>query len=386
MGEEEVDEWMKEVETKRKALWHEYREREKEFRDTKSKEFIERYKKEATKYSHELRVMCYPKNHSESAMAVIVNGDELVVDRDGIKNAYKESWAKLAKASHQDNSSGGDSPKLEDFVRDVPEYASLKHEVGTRSSQVYANVGEEELHDVIRSTPKRAGNPLDNVEVATLKLIFELADRPEVPKDADLDPIMCQLCQENCAQLKTLILGLTNAIITTGVFPDAFLNGVIVPLFKKGDNGDLNNYRGITLLPILYKLVTKIINNRMMKVISNSNGMSDIQAAGRPNFSCLTQVNVLQNVIKHAHRHNKPLYILSTDVRKAFDTVNFDAFLNSLSHIGFDEKVRHMIHNLQRSGFNCTVRSPMGYTEFFPVEQGCKQGELDGDEDGREEK
>jgi len=373
IDEEEVVEWMKEVETKRKALWHEYREREKEFRDTRSKEFIERYQKEAAKYSHELRVMCYPKNHSESAMAVIVNGGELVVDRDGIKNAYKESWAELAKGSHQDNSSSGDNPKLEDFVRDVPEYALLKHEVGTRSSQVYATVGEEEMADVIRLTPKRAGNPLDNVEVATLKLIFELADVPEVPKGTDLDPAMYKLCQENCAQLKTLILGLTNAIITTGIFPKAFLNGVIVPLFKKGDNRDLNNYRGITLLPILYKLVTKIINNRMMKVISNSNGMSDIQAAGRPNFSCLTQVNVLQNVIKHAHRHNKPLYILSTDVRKAFDTVNFDAFLNSLSYIGFDEKVRNMIHNLQ-TGFNCTVRSPVGYTDFFPVEQGCKQG------------
>ena len=136
------------------------------------------------------------------------------------------------------------------------------------------------MTEVIDSTPNKACNPLDLVEINTLKVIFNLC-KPSDTAGGDLDVEVRNMCEENCTNLRTLVLGLINSIMLTRIFPKQLMQGVIVPLFKKGDSRDLNNYRGITLLPIIYKLVTKIINNRMTRIITESDGVTHAQAAGK---------------------------------------------------------------------------------------------------------
>ena len=64
---------------------------------------------------------------------------------------------------------------------------------------------------------------------------------------------------------------------------------------------------------------------------------------------------------------------MSTDVRKAFDTVSLPAFTHSLQILGFDDGVVKILNNLQ-SSFRCKVRTPFGMTQDFAVSRGCKQG------------
>ena len=372
LDEPEVAEWLEEAEAVRKSLWTAYRQQEAKFQQCRKDKFNERYKKEASKYSHQLRVMCYPKDSSETTMAVMLDSGEIVVDKDGILKAYHDSWEQLGRSSPE-SSNRRRTRGLEDFVRGVPAYDKIRRHVEARSGDITRRVAEEELTSIVNSTPNKACNPLDQVEIATIKIIFNIAEKGTPQRPDDMDEELVDTCRENCTKLRTLILGLINAVLTTRIFPDQLMRGVIVPLFKKGDSRDLGNYRGITLLPIIYKLITKIINNRMSSMISDADGITHAQASGRANFNCLTQVNVFNNVVKHAQRTGKSLFVLSTDVRKAFDTVDFGAFINSLRYMGFDENVMDLIHNLQ-TGFECTVRSPVGYTELFPIEQGCKQG------------
>ena len=98
-----------------------------------------------------------------------------------------------------------------------------------------------------------------------------------------------------------------------------------------------------------------------------------MQAGNRKNMACQVHINTLLHVIKHAHRNSKPLYVMSTDVRKAFDTVAFEAFTKSLTVLGFRSNVVNLMESLQ-SEFKCKVRTPVGISDEFEVTRGCKQG------------
>ena len=82
-------------------------------------------------------------------------------------------------------------------------------------------------------------------------------------KAAGLDKIIPELLKyvdDNFLHLMTLIL---NKIFGSGKFPEEWAPGVIVILFKEGTKSDLNNYRGITLLSMLGKILVGILNNRL---------------------------------------------------------------------------------------------------------------------------
>ena len=65
-----------------------------------------------------------------------------------------------------------------------------------------------------------------------------------------------------------ILCNLFNVILDSGIFPENWCNGTIIPVFKKSDKNDINNYRGITLMSHLSKLFTTILFNRLLNVSS----------------------------------------------------------------------------------------------------------------------
>ena len=62
---------------------------------------------------------------------------------------------------------------------------------------------------------------------------------------------------------------------------------MIVSLFKKGDREDPGNYRGITLLNVVGKLLNKVLNYRLLKWLEEHNKLSESQAGFRFGCSCV---------------------------------------------------------------------------------------------------
>eukprot|EP00973_Karenia_brevis_P066111 9190959-Karenia_brevis.AAC.1 len=66
--------------------------------------------------------------------------------------------------------------------------------------------------------------------------------------------------------------------------PESWLEAFITLIFKSGDPRQAGNYRPITLLPILYKLFTRILRNRMQQTLESSQPVE--QAGFRSGFNC----------------------------------------------------------------------------------------------------
>ena len=74
---------------------------------------------------------------------------------------------------------------------------------------------------------------------------------------------------------------LFNVIFDTGIFPDACGEGYIVPLHNKGSIENVENYRGLTLLSVIGKLFTNILNTRLIDWAENYQVYVEAQAGFR---------------------------------------------------------------------------------------------------------
>ena len=89
--------------------------------------------------------------------------------------------------------------------------------------------------------------------------------------------------------VKSLLHVLNNAL-KKGQIPDSWLQGYILPIYKKDEKSEPQNYRPITLLNNIWKLLSSMCNNRILTFLEEQQILSNFQAGFRKNRSCLDQV------------------------------------------------------------------------------------------------
>lgn len=146
----------------------------------------------------------------------------------------------------------------------------------------------------------------------------------------------------------TKMVELTNSVLQTGIYPEELKVAKIIPIFKKGDHDDANNYRPISLLSTFSKVLEKIIKTRLIKFIE-ANFKFDQQQYG---FQCKSStqgaaVDMLEYITNELDK-NKYVITVFVDLQKAFDTVNIKLMMNKLHKMGF----RGTCYNLLKSYSN----------------------------------
>ncbi len=98
----------------------------------------------------------------------------------------------------------------------------------------------------------------------------------------DVDLIIVKKLIEGISKPVTYICDL---LFQTGKFPNKMKIAKVVPLYKTGDRHNFSNYRSVSLLPQLSKILEKIFNNRLDKFLEGHKSISDSQYRFRPNSS-----------------------------------------------------------------------------------------------------
>ena len=139
---------------------------------------------------------------------------------------------------------------------------------------------------------------------------------------------------------------LINHCILTSTIPEDWKAAVVTPLYKnKGDNHDINNYRGISIISPIAKVFEKVLATQIIDYLNNNNILCLDQHGFRSEHSCETALHELLTDLNKARDNSLTSLLLFIDFRKAFDLVNSNLLLRKLFHLGFDRNALALIKN-----------------------------------------
>ena len=126
------------------------------------------------------------------------------------------------------------------------------------------------------------------LELTNNSKVFSLLYRLSKSKATGLDKISARLLRE-CADLISNSLCLIfNCSISTGVFSDEWKCSKVIPLFKNGSHSELNNYRPISIIPVVAKVFERIVYDHVLAYINNNTLISNCQSGFRGLHSTAT--------------------------------------------------------------------------------------------------
>ena len=224
------------------------------------------------------------------------------------------------------------------------------------NGEAIANTFNDFFTDVGKNLAEKIPQPtvLPSEKTIANSIFFEPTNKIEVvevintlkPKKAPgIDNIKSETLKKIAEEIAAPFTHLVNKIIETGKFPSVFKTAIIKPLHKNGDCREVTNYRPISLITNLAKVVEKIIKIRIVKFLEKYNVISDRQFGFRSGKSTQDAISSLTNEIYKAMDLSKPTLCVFLDLKKAFDTVSHSQLLKVLHDIGF----RNNAYNLMES-------------------------------------
>ena len=172
--------------------------------------------------------------------------------------------------------------------------------------------------------------------------INEIIKEFESGKASDIN---IQILKKSSLFLSRHLAGFYNNFIETGVFPTILKNGIITPVFKKGDSRYLDNYRPVSMLPIFGKILEKIIYKRLYSFLTTMGVIYDKQFGFRKNHSTSHAINYSVNKILNEIENKNHVIGVFIDLSKAFDTIDHQKLLVKLEHYG----IRGRCHKILES-------------------------------------
>ena len=123
--------------------------------------------------------------------------------------------------------------------------------------------------------------------------------------------------------------------------PQEWRESIIVPINKKGDKTDCSNYRGISLLPNTYKILSNILLSRLTPYAEEIIG--NHQYCFRRNRSTADHIFCIRQIFEKNCEYNKAVHQVFIDFKKTYDSVRREVLYNILIEFHIPIKVVRLI-------------------------------------------
>ena len=152
-------------------------------------------------------------------------------------------------------------------------------------------------------------------------------------KSTGLDEIPARFVRDGASVLKIPITFIVNLSLSSGKVPHDMKVARVKPLYKKNSSLEAGNYRPVSILSIVSKILEKCVHSQLHQSLDSNDILYEFQSGFRSKYSTDTCLIHLYDYLKT--KTSKGLYtgMLLLDLQKAFDTVDHDILCRKLEAI-----------------------------------------------------
>ena len=182
--------------------------------------------------------------------------------------------------------------------------------------------------------PQENPNSLISFEPIKVEEICSIINGINPHKAVGPSSVPSIILQHMCKELVTPLCLIANMSFAKGIHPDKLKIAKIIPIFKKGSKLIPSNYRPISLLSNINKIMEKIVYSRVFSFLDKNKIFYKQQYGFRPKYSTNHAIIDITEKIRETLDKNKIAAGVFVDFQKAFDTVNHKILIKKLKHYG----------------------------------------------------
>ena len=284
-------------------------------------------------------------------------------DWDNYKQARNNVTSEIRRAKRQFIST-----KIESAVRDVKKiwktlrYLTPEKKTGSQATSIKVNdhyVCGQELSDSFNDYFSTIGKTLhdtfvnngNNANPMTIipnvnPFVFNDAPIAEIEdilqtlsenKATGPDNLPAKLLKSAASIIATPIAHILNQSLRTGIIPSQWKCARVTPIYKGGEKTNMENYRPISVIPILAKIMERVVYTQLFKYLTENNILSDCQSGFRPLHSTQTALLNVTDTWLNAIDRGNIVGLVMIDLKKAFDTVDHTILIEKLKMYNFGQ-------------------------------------------------
>jgi hypothetical protein len=278
------------------------------------------------------------KSDSNNYPEYFLINNEQIKDKRTLANEFNSFFVNIGKKL-------ADSIVINEDEKNFDDYLNIP----INSQFQFYNVSETDVNKII--TNMKSKTSLD-INVLSNKLIKEI-------KQDIIKPL-------------TLII---NQCINTGKFPKSLKKAKVIPFYKKGNIHVMDNYRPVSLLPCMSKVIEKVMYCQIYEYLDTHKLLYSGQYGFRKNHSTeLATLELVDRLIKQMDENKVPLNVY-LDLSKAFDTLDHSILLSKLKYYGFVNNSLKLMENYIQDRKQCVYYNNV-YSNELSISTGVPQGSV----------